>query len=60
MVLINLHIIMITSLSDEVGRVHRRGQIRDFEVAYHKLNEFVDVTSVSIRKSMIKFLIVYS
>ena len=40
---INLYILMITSLSDEVGNVRRRGQLKDFEVVYKKLDEFVDV-----------------
>jgi phosphopantetheine adenylyltransferase len=42
--------IMITSLSDEVARVSRRGQAKDFEVAYKQLDDFVDVSSALGRK----------
>lgn len=48
---------MITSLSDEVGKVHRRGQIKDFELAYRHLNDFVDVCASLSRKLMIRSLI---
>lgn len=40
---------MITSLSEEVGRSHKRGQIKDFEFAYRQLNDFIDVKVKELR-----------
>ena len=40
---------MITSLSEEVGRSHKRGQVKDFEFAYRQLNDFVDVRLLELR-----------
>ena len=34
---------MITSLSEEVGVVHRRNQPKDFELVYRQLDGFIDV-----------------
>jgi len=46
---------MITSINEDVKVYHRKGQPRDFEVAYKKLDEFVDVRYKQVRKSTIKY-----
>ena len=50
MIIIDNFINMITSLSDEVGKVNRRGKVRDFEMAFRQLDEFVDVNMLEVRK----------
>lgn len=40
---------MITSLSEDVGRSHRRQAITPLDVAYHQLNQFIEVILPPLR-----------
>ncbi len=39
---------MITSLSDDMANINKRGPLQDYEVVYSRLNDFIDKVNQKI------------